>query len=777
MDVSEEAKYIRGELIYTIYTNQTEHFSIAKIKVLKTNEDFDDDELVVKGYFGEIFPGEAYVFYGSFIHHKKFGQQYHVDHYERFVPKTEEGLVSYLSSDLFPKIGKKTASRIVEALGTGAVNKIITEPAVLNDIKGLNDERRTILVERLKNYQGFDTVVVALQKVGIGLKLAQKIYKRYEDDAINVLEENPYQYVFDIDGFGFHRADLIATDRGISLNHPSRIRAGILYVLNDSLNEGHVFIPQDVLIERVNRLLESRRYAITLEKLIEQLTEMEEEDFLILEAERVYLPVSYYAEAGFTTQLKRISELEVEDSVVEADLLKVVGEVEEEEHLTYGKVQYEAIKQALMTKIMILTGGPGTGKTTVIKGILQAFSELSGVSMALKDYTSRSDFPYILAAPTGRAAKRMTESTGLPAYTIHRLLGWDGHQHFEKTQDNPLEGKLIIIDEFSMVDIFLANQLFKAIPSTMQVLLVGDEDQLPSVGPGQVLSDLLHSGQITQVKLDEVYRQKEGSKIITLAHKIKHDALTREELAKASDFNFIPCQRQHLMHSIETIVTRAIARGFDIQDIQVLAPMYKTDVGIHEINKRIQDIVNPKRQGVREIFTKDMVLRTGDKVIQLVNQPEDNVFNGDIGKVTAIFRENENVDGEEQVVVSFEEDDVIYTRQDLLNITHAYCISIHKSQGSEFPIVVMPVDRAYRRMLRKNLLYTAMTRAKQSLIICGDQQAFIEGVQTIDTNERYTTLIERLTGVFNDESYREKLEENIEEKAMAEENLSPFDFM
>ncbi len=336
---------------------------------------------------------------------------------------------------------------------------------------------------------------------------------------------------------------------------------------------------------------------------------------------------------------------------------------------------------------------------------------------------------------------------------------------------------MIIIDEFSMVDIFLANQLFKAIPSSMQVLLVGDEDQLPSVGPGQVLSDLLHSHQVTQIKLDEVYRQKEGSKIITLAHQIKHDELTAADLTKASDFNFIPCQRHQLLHSIETIVIRAIERGFDIQDIQILAPMYKTDVGINEINARIQSVVNPKRKGARELHTKDTVFRTGDKVIQLVNQPEDNVFNGDIGKITAIFRENENIDGEDQVIVTFEEDDVTYTRQDLLNITHAYCISIHKSQGSEFPIVVMPVDRAYRRMLRKNLLYTAMTRAKQSLIICGDQAAFLEGVTTIDTNERYTTLIERLTGVFTDKDYRERLEEDLEEQALGDEDVSPFDFM
>jgi len=367
----------------------------------------------------------------------------------------------------------------------------------------------------------------------------------------------------------------------------------------------------------------------------------------------------------------------------------------------------------------------------------------------------------------------MNESTGLPAYTIHRLLGWDGHVGFDKNEDNPLTGKILIIDEFSMVDIFLANQLFKAIPSDMQVIIVGDEDQLPSVGPGQVLSDLLESKQVYAVKLDEVYRQKEGSKIITLAHQIKHDTLTTNDLAKSNDFNFLACHHDQLLDVVEKVVMRALDRGFDIRDIEILAPMYRTEVGIHQINQRIQAIVNPKKKGVREIQGKDAVFRTGDKVIQLVNQPEDNVFNGDIGQITAIFRENENVDKQEQVVVTFDDEDVVYLRNDLLNITHAYCISIHKSQGSEFPIVVMPVDYTYRRMLRKNLLYTGMTRAKQSLILCGNKDAFLSGIHQKDTHERHTTLVEKCIQVFTDHAYREALEEAIEE----EEKLSPFDFM
>ncbi|PXW91585.1 ATP-dependent DNA helicase (RecD/TraA family) [Streptohalobacillus salinus] len=773
MEEQQVDKFIRGELIHTIYSNPAEHFSIAKVKVLKTNEDFDEDDLVIKGYFSELYPGEVYQFTGKFIDHKKFGRQYQVDFYERYVPKTEDGLMSYLSSELFPGIGKKTAARIVDKLGPTAINKIIDQPVLLDDIKGLTAERKNTLVEQLRAHQGFESIVVKLAEVGIGLKLAQKIYQAYKDEALTLLKDNPYQYVFDIEGFGFHRADLIATREGIAMNHPSRLRAGILYCLNDAMNDGHVFLPKETLIKQVLEVLEGRRYQIETDALNQQITEMDEEHYLVERDPNIYLPVLYYAEAGFVTQLKRISETEIEETVVEADLLKVVGEIEEEDHLTYGKEQYEAIKQALNEKVMILTGGPGTGKTTVIKGILKAYSTIYQVSMNVKDYDSKAKFPYILTAPTGRAAKRMTESTGLPAYTIHRLLGWDGHVGFDKNEENPLTGKILIIDEFSMVDIFLANQLFKAIPNDMQVIIVGDEDQLPSVGPGQVLSDLLESKQVYAVKLDEVYRQKEGSKIITLAHQIKHDTLTKDDLEKANDFNFLACHHDQLIDVVEKVVMRALERGFDIRDIEILAPMYKTEVGIHQINQRIQSIVNPKKKDVREIHAKDTVFRTGDKVIQLVNQPEDNVFNGDIGQITAIFRENENIDKQEQVVVTFDDEDVVYLRNDLLNITHAYCISIHKSQGSEFPIVVMPVDYTYRRMLRKNLLYTGMTRAKQSLILCGNKEAFLSGIHQKDTHERHTTLVEKCVQVFTDNAYREALEEAIEE----EEKLSPFDFM
>jgi len=424
--------------------------------------------------------------------------------------------------------------------------------------------------------------------------------------------------------------------------------------------------------------------------------------------------------------------------------------------------------------VMILTGGPGTGKTTVIKGFIKAYAELHELSLDPKDYKDKDEsYPFVLTAPTGRAAKRMNESTNIPASTIHRLLGWDGNDSFERDEDNPLAGRLLIVDEFSMVDIWLANRLFKAIPDDMQVLLVGDEDQLPSVGPGQVLSDLLRSEAVPRVMLKDVYRQKEGSKIITIAHAIKNGTLSQDELEKDKDFNFIPCREHQVVDVITQIVGRAVEKGWDLRDVQLLAPMYRSQAGIHELNKQLQQLVNPKDKQKREMAAKDVIFRKGDKVIQLVNDPEEGVFNGDIGEVVALFREEENIEQKEQLVVAFEEKEVVYESKDLSNLMHAYCISIHKSQGSEFPIVILPVVPGYRRMLRKNLLYTGITRAQRSLILVGEKQAFLQGIQTEDTNQRYTSLVEHLG--FHEQG--DDIDRMLREAEEEQEDISPYDFM
>ena len=427
-----------------------------------------------------------------------------------------------------------------------------------------------------------------------------------------------------------------------------------------------------------------------------------------------------------------------------SEIRKAIGEAEERLGVNYAETQVAAIEKALHSPLMILTGGPGTGKTTVIRGLVEVYAELHGLSLDPKVYVDKEEtFPIVLAAPTGRAAKRMSESTGLPAMTIHRLLGFNG-QEKDDAVGKEVEGRLIIIDEMSMVDTWLAHQLLKALHNEIQVLFVGDQDQLPPVGPGQVLKDMLDSKKIPVVELVEIYRQSAGSTIIEMAHMIKNGKWTDNIARKTSDRSFIKASGDQILEVVEQVVKNAISKGHHIKNIQVLAPMYKGPAGIDGLNKMIQQMVNPPGPDRKEVAFGDVVYRIGDKVLQLVNQPESNVFNGDMGEVISIIKASETIDKKELLIVSYDGIEVEYERNDLNQITLAYCCSIHKSQGSEFPIVVMPVVRGYRKMLRKNLLYTGITRAKNFLILCGEPEEFKIGINRTDETERQTTLKERL---------------------------------
>ena len=767
---SEQDVYVKGEVLFTIFENETEHFSIAKIKIQDTNTSYEEKEIVIKGHFIHLQESTPYCFFGTLKNHPKFGTQFQVTSYQTVIPDTEDGLIAYLCSDLFYGVGEKTATRIVTTLGENAIDIILKHPESLDDVPGLKKDKAQKFVETLKENQGFEHVAVYLSKYDIGLKLAQKIYQEYKEEAIDIIQDDPYKLVFDIEGFGFRTADRMAQKNGLSLTHPNRIGAGCIYILQKSVQIGHVYLPLENCIEQVMDLLSDGISNLTADMIHDQIREMNARKTVIMMDENVYLPSLYYAEDGFVSHIQRLMKQKSVQEVPLADLMKITGDIEETEILSYGKDQFEAIRASLHSKITIVTGGPGTGKTTVIKGILHAYAHIHDVALDIRDYKDESEYPFVLTAPTGRAAKRLYESTGLPAVTIHRLLGWNGHQSFEKNHHDPLDGKFLIVDEFSMVDIWLANSLFKAIPDDMQVLLVGDEDQLPSVGPGQVLSDLLASEKIPYIRLNEVYRQKEGSKIIDLAHHIKNDSCTHDVLKNDHDFSFITCSEQQMIHVVTTIINKAFDRGVDIKDIQVLAPIYRSRVGINELNKQLQHVINPKSDQKREIVYFDTIFRVGDKVIQLINQPEDGIYNGDIGEIVAIFTADENKENEEQLVILYEDKEIVYSKNEYTNIMHAYCISIHKSQGSEFPIVLMPVLHTYNRMLRKNLLYTAITRSKQSLIICGEETSFLEGVQTLDTNRRYTSLCPQLS---------ERLDSNTETLNQMDEDveISPYDFM
>ncbi|WP_175614916.1 SF1B family DNA helicase RecD2 [Piscibacillus halophilus] len=759
--------FVKAKLNHMIFHKEEEQFSIASVSVVETNEELDEEELVVKGHFPPLTYGNEYIFYGTLQTHPKFGEQYHVFTYEKEMPKTEDSLVKYFSSDLFYGIGQKSAKKIVDTLGLNAVDQILKDETILNKVPGLNEETKKRLVADLRVNQGFEQVALELARYGIGLQLAQKIYNAYQEKTLPLLNENPYAFVFTIEGFGFQRADEMAQEMGIGKEHPTRIEAGILHVLEQESMNGHVYIDQNNLLIKANKLLFQRKIQISEEQFKERIKYLEEEELIVVEDDRIYLPHLYYSEEGIASQIKRIMDVEEDEDFEESELLKVIGELEETEGFAYGEEQYEAIKKAMREKVMLLTGGPGTGKTTVVKGIISCYDELFQSHKKVSQ-----DRRFILTAPTGRAAKRLSEATGLKAKTIHSLLGWSGDDTFEYNQGNQLEGDLIIVDEFSMVDVWLANSLFKAIPSNMKVILVGDEDQLPSVGPGQVLSDLLASNHIPVSHLSEIYRQKEDSYIIQLAHHIKNNNVENMSLNKSGDFNFIPSQDHHTLNVVEQIVQRALNKGYTMKDIQVLAPMYKTEVGIHQLNRTLQTIFNPKSDQKREIQHFDTTFRTGDKVIQLVNQPEKKVYNGDIGEVIAIKKPSESEAKKDEMIIDFEGLQVSYTKQDFNQIMLAYAISIHKSQGSEFPIVVLPVVKAFKRMLVKKLLYTAITRSKTSLIICGDFDAFIDGLKKDYTYERKTTLVNRLQHMFTLVTTTDS-ENQLEKK----EEITPYDFM
>lgn len=575
----------------------------------------------------------------------------------------------------------------------------------------------------------------------------------------------------------------------MSGSHPDRIKAACLYVLDsESAQAGHVYAEAEELLPAVKKLLEEKATeVIPYEAISEAILKLGEERKVIAEGQQLYLPSLFFSEKGIVTNIKRIlNQTEFNEQFPESEFLLALGQLEERLSVQYAPSQKDAIQKALMSPMMILTGGPGTGKTTVIQGIVELYGELHGCSLNPKDYKKEEPFPFLLAAPTGRAAKRMAESTGLPAVTIHRLLGWNGSEGFDHHEENPLEGKILIVDETSMVDIWLANQLFKAIPEEMQVILVGDEDQLPSVGPGQVLRDLLLSERIPSVMLTDIYRQSEGSSIIELAHEMKKGRLPQNITQQQKDRSFFQCQPGQIGTVIGQVVRNAKKKGYLAKDIQVLAPMYRGPAGIDRLNKMIQEIFNPNEDGSRkEIAFGDVVYRIGDKVLQLVNQPENHVYNGDMGEIISIFYAKENTEKQDMVIVSFDGVEATYTKQDLNQITHAYCCSVHKSQGSEFPIVILPVVKSYYRMLRRNLLYTAITRSKQFLILCGDEEALKMGIQRLDDQSRRSNLRLKL----QDEIFEGETIEAIDESLTYEdylmkvdpligmENITPYDFL
>lgn len=773
-----ERHYISGTSIVTVFHNEENLYNVTRIRIKKTNLEIEDKETVVTGYFPKLNEDEVYTFYGDFKEHPKFGLQFHVEQFKKELPQSRQGVVQYLSSDLFHGIGKKTAENIVDALGERAIFRILQNESVLKEVPRLSADKAEALVTQLREHQGLEEVMVKLTDLGFGPQLSMKIFQAYKQEALEIVQNNPYQLVEDIQGIGFSRADELGKRLGMATNHPDRLRAGILYVIEQECNQmGHVYVTADQLYGKTAELLRKSRHENLSEMdLTREVDALKADKKLIIQDEKIYFPPLFYAEKGVVKAIQKImAQTQYEEQFPESEFLLALGELEERLDVQYAPSQRKGIQTALMSPMLLLTGGPGTGKTTVIKGIVELYAELHGCSLNPGDYKKDEAFPVLLVAPTGRAAKRMSEATGLPAVTIHRLLKWNGQEGFDHNEENPIDGKLLIVDEVSMVDLWLAHQLFKSLPANLQVILVGDEDQLPSVGPGQVLKDLLSSEVVPTVRLTDVYRQAEGSSIIDLAHEIKKGKLPEDLSRQQGDRSFIRCQGQHITNVVQQVCGNALKKGYTAKDIQVLAPMYKGPAGIDKLNEVLQELFNPASEQRRELKHGDITYRVGDKVLQLVNQPDSNVFNGDMGEIVSVFFAKENTEKQDMLVISYEGNEVTYTKQDFNQITHAYCCSIHKSQGSEFPIVVLPIVKSYYRMLRRNLLYTAVTRSKQFLILCGEDEAFQLGVSRNEDSVRQTNLQPLLQSLDNDIEDPEI--PFMKDANIGMENVTPYDFM
>lgn len=707
--------YIDGSISRYLFYNEENSYSVIKIKITDTDETeltFFEPTIIVCGFFPKLDKHTNYRFNGKVTHHEKYGVQYNVNQFERIVDNTQIGLIDYLSSDLFKGIGKKTAERIVEKLGLSALDLISDNKDVLDDIPRINQKLKESIYTQIVEHRDLENTLVWLYGFDISPKMAMRIYSVYANDTISVIKENPYVLIDKVEGIGFRRADAIGLKVGFKPDSEVRISAVIYFLLNEYMNKyGDTYLNKDRLVEYTYKYLNQDLSEVDQELVYNQLHYLIKEGRIIEKDDSLSLSFLFNAEQYIA---KRTLTFNEEINTKHASISAYLEDFEKANNINYTEAQRKAIITALNNRFSIITGGPGTGKTTVIKGICDLYRMIH----SKKDNIA-------LAAPTGKAAKRLSLATSLKATTIHKLLGYDFQGNFVYDEFNPLEAKIIIIDEVSMMDCLLARRLLKAIPDNAQIVFVGDANQLPSVGPGEVLNDLIESKLFNVCELDVIHRQAKDSKIISLAYDILNKEINRDLFDTYDDRAFIRTRDQFVSEKILSEINNLVKQGYDLlEDIQILIPVYKGLNGIDRINNLIQTRFNQKNKDF-SITYKEKTFYYNDKVMQLVNQPEDNVMNGDLGVVSGITEDDE-------LLINFSGNTVKYSLKELDNLTLAYAVSIHKSQGSEFKVVIMPLVRSYTIMLKKKLLYTGVTRAKEKLILIGDVEAYKRGVLGID---------------------------------------------
>ncbi len=726
---------LRGVIERITFHNPENGYTVAKVATRQ-------GLVTVVGNMAGVHVGASVELHGEWTNHPRFGRQWKVTSYRLDAPATVVGIEKYLGSGLIKGIGPVTAKRIVKHFGVDALRIIDEEPDRLREVVGVGEKRIAMIKQAWAEQRQIKEVMIFLQSHGVSTGLAVKITKRYGDAAIDVLQNNPYQLQKDIYGIGFVTADKIARALGIPHDSPERVAAGVLFVLSKDASEGHVFTPRPKLVTEAAALLEVSPGLV--EDAIDRLHAEGEVQVEVVsqgaasstshDIQAVYLSALYYSEIGVATGLRRLNSAQFEiganrlSNFQRIDWKQAFEEVYQALGVTLAPAQRQAIQTALTHPVTVLTGGPGTGKTTTLRAIIHLL-RASGAT-------------FLLAAPTGRAAKRMGEVTGVKAMTIHRLLEASVGQglRFKRNAEKPLEADMVIVDEASMLDVSLTNHLLKAIPTGVHLLLVGDADQLPSVGAGNVLRDIIDSGAIAVVRLQTIFRQASDSYIITNAHRILRGEMPLFP-SDANDFFLFPMNDVHdAADMIIDLVTRRIPRRFQISshDIQVLTPMHRGPLGVTALNQRLQMELNPPSPGKGERAQGGRVFRVGDRVMQVRNNYDLEVFNGDMGVVR-------DIDGVMQTLsVAFDGRVVEYDWSMLEELTHAWAISVHKSQGSEFRAVVMPVHTTHYIMLQRNLLYTGITRARELVVLVGSKKAIAMAVRNDTVAERHTSLAMRL---------------------------------
>lgn len=718
--------YIKGHYQRSIYQNSN-GYHIGLFKVRETNSPeltpFLDKTITFTGYFHELNDMDTYLFFGQMVEHPKYGMQFSVTSYERCKPEEKDAIVEFLTSGLFKGIGEKKAKAIVDVLGKDTLQIILENPDNLILIPGITKTNIDTLHNKLKEYESSYETVLYLSNLGFSTKDSMLIYNYYKDRVKEVIEEDIYQLEYSIYELNFKKIDRIALKNGMAKDSFVRVRAAILYIMEEVSNTyGHSYFYYDEIFQYLPRVLlisiSDEVYKKAMESLIVDLMIVNKED-------RYYLKDMWEAETLIVKRFRLLAHKEDEDF---KNLEDKLTEMESVFGISYNEEQRRAILDSIRKNFLIITGGPGTGKTTIMKGIIELYKEVHKLS-----YEKLAESVQLLA-PTGRAAKRMSDATLMPASTIHRFLKWQKETNkFQVNEYHKSKAEVVILDESSMVDTLLMASLLRGISANCKVIMVGDSYQLPSVGPGQVLHDLISSSKLPVVELKELYRQGKDSNILTLAYDVRKGEVVDDVFNKEEDLTFIECSDDDVISNLMDV--SSTFKDLSYKNFQILAPMYKTKCGIDMINQRLQVIFNPKDKSKKELVVGDVIFREGDKVIELTNMPDENIYNGDIGIISQIVTQPAK-----KITIDFDGDEVTFTAANFNKFRLAYAISIHKAQGSEFDVVVMPIVQGYRKMLYRKLVYTGITRSKKMLYLIGDKNALRQAVNNTSSDIRRTTI-------------------------------------